>query len=124
PSAPARIRLLAKGSMMESAATGIEKNRPPGVKDVELVNQLWKLKQCYQQHVGGYIPLNMLINDLDYRASVLAGATQSQVPELVALAGKIQALARARAQPVVATADKPATEVSMASVRLRWLSWA
>lgn len=110
--------------MMESAATGIEKNRPPGVKDVELVNQLWKLKQCYQQHVGGYIPLNMLINDLDYRASVLAGAAQSQVPELVALAGKIQALARARAQPVAPTADKPATEVSMASVRPRWLSWA
>ncbi|HEX5515393.1 MAG TPA: substrate-binding domain-containing protein, partial [Gammaproteobacteria bacterium] len=109
------------GDMMESAATGIEKNRPSGVKDVELVNQLWQLKQCYQQHVGSYIPLNLLINDLDYRASVLAGATQSQVPELVALAGEIEALGRARAQ--LAAADSPATEAP-ATARPRWLYWA
>lgn len=99
---------------MANAAAAAEADGVGGIGHVELVNQLWQLKQRYQKHVGSYIPLNMLIHDVDYRASVLTGAEQSGVPELAALAASIQALIQAHGHrsAVAAEAAAPATAAS------------
>ncbi|NLO81402.1 MAG: phosphate ABC transporter substrate-binding protein [Xanthomonadaceae bacterium] len=84
---------------MGNAAATPRKPSPVTVHDVELVNLLWQLKQQYQQRSGNCVPLTMLLNDPDYRLSVLQAAADADEPGLAALAAEIAALLEARQTP-------------------------
>lgn len=86
---------------------------------VALVNLCWKLKARYQQHINGYVPLNLLIEDDHYRAEVLEAARRSGDTELMQLAADIHALGTTVpiAEPAKsAGGDKPRRSY-------RWLPW-